>query len=254
MNDDRGGFDCTTGSWALAVGAGGLTFVLLMVLGDWRFFGAVFIAAVVTAGLGVLCQLVFCGGTGSKGWLKATPPADPADTSITYAHARRQAEARGETPPAGPVEATSPAGASVLTPSSSLKTDKTPSTAPADEAKPSAAPAEAGKPREPAKPVPPADPVPASTPAPGAALDENLGTKPETLDAPRGGSGDDLKKIKGVGPKLAENLNAAGVYHYDQIAGWSADEVAWVEDNVDGAKGRIIRDDWVAQAKTLSAG
>ena len=36
--------------------------------------------------------------------------------------------------------------------------------------------------------------------------------------APRGGKADDLKRIKGIGPKIEGLLNDLGVYHYDQIA------------------------------------
>ena len=61
-------------------------------------------------------------------------------------------------------------------------------------------------------------------------------------------------RIKGVGPKLNAALNTAGYYHFDQIAAWTADEAAWVEQNVKGAKGRVMRDTWVEQAKTLAAG
>ena len=57
---------------------------------------------------------------------------------------------------------------------------------------------------------------------------ETAGTRPEALDAPREGGADDLKKIKGVGPKLEELCNSLGFYHYDQIANWTPDEVAWV--------------------------
>lgn len=78
------------------------------------------------------------------------------------------------------------------------------------------------------------------------------GSKPETLSAPRGGEADDLKQMKGVGPKLEQTLHEAGIYHFDQIASWSSDEVAWVEENVDGARGRVTRDDWVGQAKALA--
>lgn len=81
-----------------------------------------------------------------------------------------------------------------------------------------------------------------------------LGTKPEALSAPRGGAADDLKQIKGVGPKLEELCHALGFYHFDQIAGWSAAEVAWVDENLKGFKGRVSRDNWVEQAKTLAAG
>lgn len=78
--------------------------------------------------------------------------------------------------------------------------------------------------------------------------------KPEALSAPRGGGADDLKKIKGVGPKLEQLLHSLGFFHFDQIANWSASDVAWVDDNLEGFKGRATRDEWVAQAKTLAAG
>lgn len=80
------------------------------------------------------------------------------------------------------------------------------------------------------------------------------GTRPEALDAARDGKADDLKLIKGVGPKLELMLNELGFYHFDQIAAWSADEVAWVDQNLKGFKGRVSRDNWVEQATTLAAG
>ncbi|MFP4273943.1 MAG: NADH:ubiquinone oxidoreductase [Paracoccaceae bacterium] len=92
-------------------------------------------------------------------------------------------------------------------------------------------------------------PAPASAPA-----EEQTGTKPAGLDAPRGGAADDLKKIKGVGPKLESLLHQLGFYHFDQIAGWTAEEIAWVDENLQGFKGRVTRDDWVAQARRLAAG
>ena len=81
----------------------------------------------------------------------------------------------------------------------------------------------------------------------------SAGSKPAKLDAPREGGADDLKKIKGVGPKLEKQLNGMGFYHFDQIANWSDEEVAWVDQNLEGFKGRVSRDNWVAQAKELSA-
>ncbi|MEM9911740.1 MAG: hypothetical protein AAF922_13245, partial [Pseudomonadota bacterium] len=49
-------------------------------------------------------------------------------------------------------------------------------------------------------------------------------------------------------------LHSMGFYHFDQIAGWSSDEVAWVDENLEGFKGRVSRDGWIDQAKTLAAG
>ena len=78
--------------------------------------------------------------------------------------------------------------------------------------------------------------------------------KPELLTEARESGPDDLKVIKGIGPKLEKLCNQLGVYHYDQIASWTDKEVAWVDHNLDGFKGRIVRDEWVSQAKVLAAG
>ncbi|OCX61142.1 NADH-quinone oxidoreductase subunit E [Thioclava sp. SK-1] len=78
--------------------------------------------------------------------------------------------------------------------------------------------------------------------------------KPAMLSAPREDGADDLKLIKGIGPKLEETLNQMGVFHYDQIAAWTGAELAWVDDNLEGFKGRATRDDWVEQAQTLASG
>ena len=45
-----------------------------------------------------------------------------------------------------------------------------------------------------------------------------------------------------------------GFWHFDQIASWSGDEIAWVDANLEGFKGRVTRDNWVEQAKILAAG
>ncbi|MGB7316806.1 MAG: hypothetical protein WBC85_02465 [Planktotalea sp.] len=83
---------------------------------------------------------------------------------------------------------------------------------------------------------------------------EAEGVKPVTLSEARDGKADDLKQIKGIGPKLEKLCNSLGIYHFDQIAGWSADEEAWVNANLEGFKGRVSRDQWIAQAKVLAAG
>ena len=90
----------------------------------------------------------------------------------------------------------------------------------------------------------------AATPAPAA----GEGTKPKTMKAPRKAGADDLKLIKGVGPKLEALLQSMGFFHFDQIATWTSEEVAWVDQNLEGFKGRVTRDDWVAQAVILADG
>ena len=78
--------------------------------------------------------------------------------------------------------------------------------------------------------------------------------RPARLDAPREGGPDNLKKLKGVGPKLEELLNRLGYYHIDQIAAWTPEEIAWVDTNIEDFRGRATRDDWVGQAKLLVSG
>lgn len=95
-------------------------------------------------------------------------------------------------------------------------------------------------------------PNPAATPEPEPSA-SNAGTRPSALDNPRGGAADDLKRIKGIGPKLEKQCNAMGFYHFDQIAAWTEDEINWVDQNLEGFKGRVRRDHWVAQARDLAA-
>jgi NADH-quinone oxidoreductase subunit E len=77
--------------------------------------------------------------------------------------------------------------------------------------------------------------------------------EPELLKAARGGKPDDLKKLKGVGPKLEATLNELGFFHFDQIASWGPEQVAWVDSRLK-FKGRIERDGWIDQAKLLASG
>jgi len=49
-------------------------------------------------------------------------------------------------------------------------------------------------------------------------------------------------------------LNSMGVWHFDQVAGWRKKEVEWVDNNLEGFKGRVSRDEWVKQAKVLAKG
>ena len=57
-----------------------------------------------------------------------------------------------------------------------------------------------------------------------------------------------------MGPKLEEMLNGMGFFHFDQIAAWTGAELAWVDDNIEGFKGRASRDGWIEQAKVLAEG
>ena len=67
--------------------------------------------------------------------------------------------------------------------------------------------------------------------------------------------GDDLLRMKGLGPKLRDRLTELGVTRFDQIAGWDEADIARMDDQL-GSKfqGRIQRDQWVEQARFLAAG
>jgi predicted flap endonuclease-1-like 5' DNA nuclease len=130
-----------------------------------------------------------------------------------------------------------------------------PAMAPLRSGKPTAAAASAPAKTAEAKPAPAPAATPAPTPAPApAAADPGEGTRPAALEAAREGGADDLKRIKGIGPKLEKLCNRLGFYHFDQIAAWTADEVAWVDQNLEGFKGRVTRDNWVEQARLLASG
>jgi len=76
--------------------------------------------------------------------------------------------------------------------------------------------------------------------------------KPGALEAPRGGKADDLTKLGGVGAALQKQLNGLGVWHFDQIAAWSAENVAWMDANLKRFKGRVSQENWVETAKQLT--
>lgn len=74
--------------------------------------------------------------------------------------------------------------------------------------------------------------------------------RPKALSAPRNGAPDNLRQIKGVGPKIEALLHEMGIFHLDQIAAWSPENIEWVDARL-AFKGRVTREDWVGQARTL---
>ncbi len=105
-----------------------------------------------------------------------------------------------------------------------------------------------GRQRRSAAPAKSASAAPAVVAVASAVSDAD---RPPAVDAPRGGKADDLKRIKGIGPKIEGMLHDLGVFHYDQIAAWSDATVAWVDEHL-SFKGRIAREQWIAQAKSLA--
>jgi predicted flap endonuclease-1-like 5' DNA nuclease len=89
----------------------------------------------------------------------------------------------------------------------------------------------------------------------GAVEDEarHAGRRPYGLAAPLGGQPDDLKRIRGIGPKNEGRLHGLGIWHFTQIRAWSEENVKWVGSYLAFA-GRIDREKWVDQARELAAG
>ena len=99
-----------------------------------------------------------------------------------------------------------------------------------------------------AAPTPPVDPAPPEAdvePAPAAATGAAL------FGAPAEAPVDDLKKISGVGTVIEKQLAGIGVTTYRQIATFSAEDVARVNDAIEVFQGRIEREEWIPQAAAL---
>jgi predicted flap endonuclease-1-like 5' DNA nuclease len=100
-------------------------------------------------------------------------------------------------------------------------------------------------------PVVEATPPPVSPPAEAAVVGPP--ERPTGIAAARGGEPDNLQRISGIGPVYERTLHNLGFFHFDQIAGWTAEEVAWVDDHLKFS-GRIVREEWTTQARLLSEG
>ena len=68
------------------------------------------------------------------------------------------------------------------------------------------------------------------------------------------GDSDDLTRIKGLGPKIATLLVSLGITRLEQVAAWSEADVARIDPQLGTFQGRIARDNWIEQARYLSAG
>jgi len=272
MSDHKKNSACQMGCWAMAAVAGLLTFVMLLTVGGYTFMPAAFVGAIAFILLGLLF-----------GWLFCTPLPSAVDRSATGSTSA--AATSGSTAPSAGATASVAAGASAAVASTSTSSASDAAKAAAAKAaadkaaadkvaadKAAADKAEANKAA--AKKKAAADKKAAKAAADKAAADKavadaasgedydgdgvregaNEGTKPATLTAAREGGADDLKRIKGIGPKLEKLCNTMGFFHFDQIAAWTPEEMAWVNANLEGFKGRATRDKWIEQAKLLASG
>ena len=168
----------------------------------------------------------------------AAPEGGPTTLTDPNLYKGQRGFSRVEPPPPPPAEVPAPAAAAPKAPE-----PPKPAVKPAAEVKPVKVTSEKAP-----KPIKLAEqkPQPARKPSPDG--------KPELLKKPKGGKGDDLKLIWGVGPKLEKMLNTMGIWHFDQVAAWTAKELAWVDERLEGFKGRAKRDEWMKQAKKLAKG
>jgi predicted flap endonuclease-1-like 5' DNA nuclease len=78
--------------------------------------------------------------------------------------------------------------------------------------------------------------------------------QPQQATPPQAGEADDLRRIKGIGPKLVVLLHSLGVTRYAQIAAWTDADIDSIDARMGTFAGRIRRDSWVEQAKLLAMG
>jgi predicted flap endonuclease-1-like 5' DNA nuclease len=93
----------------------------------------------------------------------------------------------------------------------------------------------------------------AAVATPAQADASHPGRKPQGLEAPGEGEADDLKLIRGIGPRNEKACNALGITRFRQIADWTPEEAIWVGHDL-AFPGRVEREHWIAQARLLAAG
>lgn len=252
MTQKSGGLTCTQGCWLLALLGGVIVFALLKLGADSSFFHAFFFGGLVFLIGGLVLNWAFCKAAPQSGEVSIPAAAAPEAKATTSAVA-----APAPTAVAPVASAALPVSVDATTSAPAAGIASIPAAAPKAAAKPKAAPKAKAAPKTTAttaeKTVPAAKVAKAAAPK-AAAKPVAADGKPELLTAAREGGPDDLKMIKGVGPKLEGELHKMGVYHFDQVAAWRKKEVEWMDDNLEGVRGRVSRDEWVKQAKVLAKG
>lgn len=96
--------------------------------------------------------------------------------------------------------------------------------------------------------------IPPPTPQGLAGVGEAVAAAATPIPVSQCDEADDLLKIKGLGPKLVEQLRALGVTRFAQIASWDDAEIDRIDAQLGRFQGRIRRDDWPGQARLLASG
>ncbi|MEM6477584.1 MAG: NADH:ubiquinone oxidoreductase [Pseudomonadota bacterium] len=261
MQSDNSGANCTLSSFFMAALIGILATVVLRFFAELSWPGSIFIGLIALVVFGLIFNLIFCreltalSDVQTPGSNAKTAPASVSKGSSASAKTVPTGYLGGAIPGATAVGGSStPAVAEAPAPKGTLPTGYLGGAIPGA----TKVAAKKAAPSSPASPA--AAPVSAAAPAntdfdgDGKSEGTDEGTRPAALDGPREGGADNLKEIKGIGPKLEKLCNSLGFYHFDQIANWTSDEIAWVDANLEGFRGRVTRDQWVAQAKILAAG
>ena len=194
MTQDQMTEGCQTKCLLASAGIAVFALILLMALFDAAFLVSLLLAVIVFFALAYVLPRQYC-----KQTIAGQPAATPKPAAPAKAPAAKPVvtDTATETKTAAPVAIIDPAPAKPA-------------------AKSVSKPAAEAATKAPAKPASKVK-IDDASDAPG--------TQPATLSAARAGGPDDLKLIKGVGPKLETLLHEMGFYHFDQIAGWTTDEL-----------------------------
>ena len=259
--------------WAVALAIGAVAYVILLGLAGYGWFKGLLLAILVVFLVALI--LLFLWDEDPVEPVAAQAPAPPAPPAGTPAFVPA-GETEGPPPggvtsfaeKTGPGDASeaemsdpgedtddsdeSPPAAALAARAADLATGPEPK--PAAKAASGRASATRGKSSGRADPRPmPRAAKPAAKPAAAKAAAKPAAPKAAKSSAKPATGGDDLKLIKGVGPKLEATLHGLGITSFAQIAGWSPADV----ERVDGElkfQGRIDRDGWIEQARILAEG
>lgn len=274
MSDSQNSFECRAVCWGVAAAVGIASIVMLYMFGGFDGNQAFFVGVFIALALGVVLSLFLCRGQRAAADLASSEkPAQRYAREAEERMAVRRSAATTKT--VGDAAATSgtapqPSHTETHAASAPLKVAETttstqqisggvkPSTPLAGQAELAERKGSwkyegnAVKADSKSEAIPAGDTAaPAVQPVETAANAEE--SKPELYTSAPAEGADDLKLISGVGPKLEQTLNELGIYRFEQVAAWGPQEIAWVDARL-RFKGRIERDDWMSQAKTLAAG
>jgi predicted flap endonuclease-1-like 5' DNA nuclease len=189
---------------------------------------------------------------------KVAEPAKLMETAKAAPKPRTKAPAKAKAEKAVAAPAPTPKPKAVAPKAKPAATTKAATAAPKKAAAPAVKAAPAPKPKVAPAAKPKAAPAAKkAAPAPSAKPKAVAKPKaaPQAKPAPvKPSIPDDLALLKGVGPKLVAQLKTLGVTSFEQVASWSAGDIAEIDSKLGVFAGRITRDNWVDQAKLLVAG